>query len=84
MSAPRALRGLTVPDETAAALAAVWAVYRRDGRATVKSVAAELGHSTTTTHKHLGNLARLGLVDGVADGGGGGRLRPLVWPGNLP
>lgn len=57
-------------------LLALIAVYERDGRATVSSVAAEAGRSVVVTHSRLVELRRLGLVtwtDGTA-----GTLRPAV------
>lgn len=48
-------------------------VYRRDGRATLRSVAAEAGTSHDTVFRALKHLARAGLVAYE----GAGTLRPL-------
>lgn len=56
---------------------ALLAVYARDGRATVRSVAAEDGRATTTTYWHLFALADEGLVGGIGTDKRGA-LRPLV------
>lgn len=65
-----------VPDAPTRTLVALIEVYRRDGRATVRSVAAERGHSTSTVHGHLSDLAARGLV--ASDRFRQGTLRPLV------
>jgi hypothetical protein len=59
-------------------LMALIRVYARDGRATVRSVAAEVDLGASTTLAHLRRLRRFGLVD-WADGQTG-TLRPLVGP----
>ncbi len=62
----------------ARALAALWAVYGGDGRATVRAVAARADRSVSVTFHHLMRLADYGLVLGIGDGTQGA-LRPAVW-----
>lgn len=64
-----------VPNRTAVLVALV-DVYERDGRATVRAVAAVAGYSVGTTHKMLTDLAYEDLV--TWDLGRRGTLRPLV------
>jgi len=53
-------------------------VYSRDGRATVRAVAAEADRSPATTYVHLRRLRRFGLAHW--DDGQMGTLRPLFGP----
>lgn len=57
-------------------LMALLRVYERDGRATVRSVAAEAHRSVGSTHSALRRLAAAGFVDWSP--GCRGTLRPLV------
>jgi hypothetical protein len=60
-----------------ATLNAVDALYRRDGRATIRAVLDLTGfESTSTVHAHLHALRRVGLVDWVE--GRMGTLKPAV------
>lgn len=65
-----------IGDATTATLLALLRVYERDGRATVRAVAAERGCSLNSAHKQLVELRDLGLADW--DDGRAGTLRPLV------
>lgn len=56
---------------------ALLVVHARDGRATVRSVAAEAGRSLGPVHRHLRILSDEGLIAGFGDGCQGA-LRPLV------
>lgn len=56
-------------------LAAVRDVYARDGRATLRSVAAAAGLSLRPTHTHIRALRDAGLV--AFEDGSAGTLRPL-------
>lgn len=73
-----------VPDGETRTLLALLSVYRRDGRATVRTVAAERGdlRSISTIHGNLASLAESGLV--ASERWKSGTLRPLVevvpWP----
>lgn len=70
--------GAVRPAVTRTMLALV-AVYERDGRATVRTVVAELGYgvsSVSRAHTHLLELRERGLVGWE----GPGTLRPLVAP----
>lgn len=61
----------------AAAYVALARVYERDGRATVRTVAAELGlSSSSSTHYALEALIDLGLA--TQEPGTHGSLRPAV------
>lgn len=63
-----------VGDADTRTLLALLAVYERDGRATVDTVAIEADRGLAVTHVHLHRLHDVGLVDyGVR-----GALRPLV------
>lgn len=53
-------------------------VYDRDGRCTVRAIAAETGRSLSTVQAHLYGLRRSGLV--TWERGQRGTLRPLYWP----
>lgn len=55
---------------------ALLAVYERDGRSTVRAVAAEAGRSVSTTHAHLCNLERDGYA--ASERYGQGTWRPRV------
>src|SRR5690349_10765266 len=59
-------------------LLALVACHRRDGRATVRSVAEEAGRSVMTTYHNLLGLRERDLV--TWDEGRTGTLRPLVAP----
>lgn len=72
-----------VPPAETRTLLALLDVYRRDGRATVRSVAAAAGLSSISTiHGNLAALADRGLV--ASERARSGTLRPLVevvpWP----
>lgn len=69
------LRDDVVGPEATEVLIALLAVYRRDGRATVSTVAWQCSKSRGSTHTQLDRLAELGLV-----ARGQGSLRPLVSP----
>lgn len=57
-------------------LAALIDIVERDGRATVRSLAAEVDLQLNTVHSHLYSLKRAGLVHW--EEGTAGTLRPLV------
>jgi len=75
MRDPRTLDGYVTPARTKVLLALI-AVHNRDGRATVRSVAAEAGRNVSTTFFHLRHLKAAGLVESTAISAG--TLRPLV------
>lgn len=52
-----------------AVLAALVAVYQRDGYASCGTVATEVGRSKSTTHGHLKRLHKAGLADYGVNGG---------------
>lgn len=66
-----------MPPSRAVVLIALVRVHARDGRATLRSVAAEADLSPSTTYAHLTRLVDDGLVGGFRDGSMGA-LRPLV------
>ena len=70
------LAAVTIYDDELDVLTALIAVYDRDRRATVRSVAAEAGMSTTTTFARLRRLRRLNLATWSPSRRG--TLRPLV------
>ena len=57
-------------------LAALLRVHQRDGRATVRSVAAEAGRTVSTAFKTLNELRQLGLC--AWEHGTQGTIRPSV------
>jgi DNA-binding IclR family transcriptional regulator len=57
-------------------LLALLRLYERDGRATVRGVAAERGCALNSAHDQLVELRSLGLV--TWEDGRAGTLRPLV------
>lgn len=59
-------------------LLALIRVYQRDGRATVRTVADEVGICLSTAHAHLTRLQGMGLV--AQTEGQTGTLRPTVQP----
>jgi predicted transcriptional regulator len=63
-----------IPPESTEVLLALLAVWRRDGRATVRAVAHEAGRGVMATHTQLRCLDEAGLVAM----GEAGALRPLV------
>lgn len=65
-----------IGDATTRTLLALLAVYERDGRATVRSVAAAAGRSVGVTHGHLCRLRDAELVEWEPFRYG--TLRPLV------
>lgn len=74
---------LTAPERAishapTATLLAVLRCHARDGRATVRSVAAERGRSVSSTHRQLERLRLEGLVDW--QDGTAGTLHPVVVP----
>lgn len=66
----------TVSPAAVGALLALLAVRRRDGRATVVTVAGELGLEASRAHELLAELRRAGLVEMGVPGG----LIPTVLP----
>jgi predicted transcriptional regulator len=66
---------IVMPAQTRVLLALI-AVCERDGRATVRSVATEVGRAVRTTYDRLLDLRDVGLVDW--EEGKAGTLRPTV------
>jgi len=62
----------------AVAYRALCAVYERDGRATLRDVAAEAGLPLTTIYERLRSLADDGKVE-ISPDGHRGRLRPTAY-----
>lgn len=71
-------RHAVIPPGALRVLLALLRVYDRDGRATVRTVAAEADRQISTTWAHLERLAIDGLV--TSEPGTHGTLRPLVRP----
>jgi predicted transcriptional regulator len=63
---------------TLAVMHALTVVHGRDGRATIRAVAAEVDRNVSTVHRRLGELRDAGLVHWEPASKGGGTLRPLV------
>lgn len=67
-----------IPHAATTTLLAVIRCHARDGRATVRSVAAERGRSISSTHRQLERLRWEGLVDW--QDGAAATLHPLAAP----
>jgi predicted transcriptional regulator len=68
-----------IPPEATEVMIALLAVYHRDGRATVSTVAWQSSKSRGVVHVHLDHLEAAGLIAR----GGAGQLRPLVSPASF-
>lgn len=70
-----------LPAAQARTLTALIRVYNRDGRATMRTVAAEADRNVSVVFGDLQRLRRAGLV--AWTDGETGTLRPLYWPAAL-
>ena len=68
---------MAINDTLTRVLGAVIDLHATEGRATVRSLAARIGRSASTTHYHLERLSQLGLIDGLRSGAHGS-IRPTV------